>query len=67
MPAKEAERKEERKEVCVGMGKWVGVVGGWMEQWWVGDGGHFYFSFFQLAKIVSVIADVLKQVPLMKA
>ena len=49
------------------MGKWVGVVGGWMEQWLVGDGDHFYFNFFQLAKIVSVIADVLKQVPLMKA
>ena len=56
--------------MCVGMGKWVGVVGGWMEQWWVGDGGPFnltFLNFFQLVKMVSVIAVVLKQVPLMRA
>ena len=41
MPAKGGRREKERKEVYVGMGKWVGVVGGWMEQWLVGYGDHF--------------------------
>ena len=39
--SKGGRREKERKEVYVGMGKWVGVVGGWMEQWLVGYGDHF--------------------------
>ena len=39
--SKGGRREKERKEVYLGMGKWVGVVGGWMEQWLVGYGDHF--------------------------